>query len=103
MPKGYEIPIVLSDPVRFPELGKLRRYAMCIAVNATWLAWWWAKKEKNEQALNQLRALILDWPMDFKLLTTHSPEEFEDSTAYYYSWLGRGIDPTLADMNPKLS
>ena len=38
VPKGYEIPIVLSNAEEFPRLGTLRRYGMDIVVNATWVA-----------------------------------------------------------------
>ena len=84
VPKGYEIPIVVTSTEIFPELGKFKGYGMDIAVNATWLAYWWAIKETNEEAQNKLKALILDWPMDFKLLITHTLEEFEDSAGHTF-------------------
>ena len=48
-------------------------------VNAVWLALSWAKKEQNQQAVDSLKRLILDWPMDFVLIQGASPEEIEEN------------------------
>ena len=61
-----------------PQLGAFKRLGMDVVVNAVWLAYYWAKTKKDAEAVSALRALILDWPMDFILITGDSPEEIEE-------------------------
>ena len=67
MPRGYEIPISINSKEAEPEKGKFRRLGLDVAVNATWLAMYWALVEGNKQAEAALDKLILDWPFDFHL------------------------------------
>ena len=65
VPRGYEIPIAVRGVGKEPDKGEFERLGLDVAVNATWLAVAWAVQEKNEDAQQQLRQLILDWPFDF--------------------------------------
>ena len=75
--RGFEIPIMVTAGCPPPELGKFRRLGMDVVVNATWLAYYWAKQEGNYQAVTALELLILDWPFDFILIQGDSTEELE--------------------------
>jgi hypothetical protein len=76
---GFEIPICVTDTSAVPELGKFKRLGMDVVVNAVWLAFFWAQKEKNNEAVSALRHLILDWPMDFVLIQGSTPEELDEN------------------------
>ena len=76
--KGYEIPIVILDDFNTPKLGSFKRLGMCIVVNATWLAYYWATQEGNKGKREELEKLILDWPMDFIRIKGATPEEVQD-------------------------
>ena len=65
---------------------------MDVVVNAAWLALEWAKKEGNEEAVSALKALILDWPMDFVLIAAKSPEELEEKKFVWNVNLGAKIE-----------
>ena len=52
---------------------------MDVVVNAVWLAYGWAKAERNDEVVSALRDLILDWPMDFVLIEGSTPEEVEQN------------------------
>ena len=67
VPRGYEIPIAITSKDAEPEKGKFRRLGLDVAVNATWLAMYWALREGNRQAEAALEKLMLDWPFDFHL------------------------------------
>jgi hypothetical protein len=77
--RGFEIPICITDTYAVPELGKFKRLGMDVVVNAVWLALYWAKKERNDEAVSALRHLILDWPMDFVLIQGTTPEELDEN------------------------
>ncbi len=79
MERGFEIPIGITDADAIPELGDFKRLAMDVVVNAVWLALSWAREENNEEVVAALKRLILDWPMDFILITGGSPEEIEEN------------------------
>ena len=49
VPRGYEIPISINSKEAEPEKGKFRRLGLDVAVNATWLAMYWALLEGNTQ------------------------------------------------------
>ncbi len=50
----------------------------CI-VNAAWLAFYWATIEEDTDAVSALENLILDWPMDFVLITGDTPDEVTEN------------------------
>ena len=79
--KGFEIPIMVSNvnETVMPELGKFKRLAMDVVVNAAWLALFWAKQEGSKEAVTALEALILDWPFDFIHIKGSTPEEIEEN------------------------
>ena len=77
--RGYEIPIMIGEAFATPAIGSFKRLGMDVVVNAVWLALFWAKKEQNATAESALRALILDWPMDFLLIKGSTPEEVEEN------------------------
>ena len=62
-------------------LGSFKRLGLSIAVNATWLAYDWAKLEGNRDAIEALEKLILDWPMDFFHIQGNTDEEREEMRA----------------------
>ena len=64
-PRGYEIPIAVRGASAEMEKGEFERLGLDVAVNATWLAMKWAVEEKNEDAQQKLKGLMLDWPFDF--------------------------------------
>ena len=67
VPRGYEIPIAINSKTAEPEKGKFRRLGLDVAVNAAWLAMYWALDDGNKEAENALEKLMLDWPFDFHL------------------------------------
>ena len=67
VPRGYEIPIAITSCTAEAEKGKFRRLGLDVAVNATWLAMYWALEDKNKEAEKALEKLMLDWPFDFHL------------------------------------
>ena len=73
MERGYETPVCIIDTSAVPELGKFVRLGMDAVVNALWLAFFWATQEGNSAAVSALTCLILDWPMDFVLITGTTP------------------------------
>ena len=79
--KGFEIPIMVSSVNQsvVPELGKFKRLAMDVVVNATWLALFWAKEDGDENAVTALEGLILDWPFDFVHIKGSTAEEIEEN------------------------
>ena len=77
--KGYEIPICITNTFAVPELGHFKRLGMDIVVNAAWLAYYWAKTEGNDAAASALKNLMLDWPMDFVLISGDTPEDIEEN------------------------
>ena len=89
--KGFEIPICVTETYTL-EVGKFVRLGMDVVVNAAWLALEWAKKEGNEEAVSALKALILDWPMDFVLIAAKSPEELEEKKFVWNVNLGAKIE-----------
>ena len=78
VPRGYEIPIAIRGGGNEPEKGQFQRLGLDVAVNATWLAMSWAVLEKNDDAQQQLRRLILDWPFDF-FLFEGTAEEMDEN------------------------
>jgi len=78
-PFGFEIPICVTDATVVPELGKFKRWAMDVVVNAARLAFWWAKTEKSAEAASALKNHILDWPMAFVFIRGNTPEEAEEN------------------------
>ena len=76
--RGFEIPICITDLNTIPTPGEFKRLGMDVVVNAVWLALSWAVKEANATVVSQLKALILDWPMDFVLIQGSTPEEVEE-------------------------
>ena len=76
--RGFEIPICITDLNTIPTPGEFKRLGMDVVVNAVWLALSWAIKEANTTVVSQLKALILDWPMDFVLIQGSTPEEVEE-------------------------
>ena len=52
---------------------------MDVVVNAVWLAFHWAKVDKDDVARDALEKLILNWPFDFTLFPAEDgkqpPEE----------------------------
>ena len=56
---------------------------MDVAVNAVWLAYGWAREEKNEEAATAIESLILDWPMDLYLIPGDSSEDID---ANMFKW-----------------
>ena len=77
--RGFEIPICITDTEAIPEYGRFKRLAMDVVVNATWLALYWIKTDKNTEAESALKKLILEWPMDFILFTGETPEEIDEN------------------------
>ena len=79
--KGFEIPIMVSSVNQFvaPDLGKFKRLAMDVVVNAAWLALYWAKSEGSREAVTALEELILDWPFDFIHIKGATAEEIEEN------------------------
>ena len=77
--RGFEIPICITDLNTIPTPGEFKRLGMDVVVNAVWLALSWAIKEANATVVSQLKALILDWPMDFVLIEGSTPEEVEEN------------------------
>ena len=77
--RGFEIPICITDLNTVPTPGEFKRLGMDVVVNAVWLALSWAIKEANATVVSQLKALILDWPMDFVLIQGSTPEELEEN------------------------
>ena len=77
--RGFEIPICITDLNTVPTPGEFKRLGMDVVVNAVWLALSWAIKEANAKVVSQLKALILDWPMDFVLIQGSTPEELEEN------------------------
>ena len=75
--RGYEIPICVTEGYNL-EVGSFPRMALDVVVNAVWLALSWAKKEGNDEAVSRLKALIVDWPMDFIFIEASSPEELDE-------------------------
>ena len=76
--RGFEIPMLVTNSFSCPEIGKFKRLGMDVVVNAVWLAYYWAKKEGCQQAMNKLENMILDWPFDFVLIKGNTPEEVEE-------------------------
>ena len=72
---GFEIPILVAQNFDNLVIGKFQRIALDVYVNATWMAWSWAKKEGNDEAASAIENLILDWPMVFILIEGESIEE----------------------------
>ena len=79
MERGFEIPIAILDTANPPEVGQFTRLGMDVVVNAVWLALFWAKGDKNEEAESALRKLILDWPMDFIFIKGERTEEQQET------------------------
>ena len=78
--KKYSIPIMVLGPTAAePVRGQFTRLALDCFVNATWLAMSWAIKAKDEQAVSKLKKLILDWPMDFILISGDTPEKINEN------------------------
>ena len=79
--KGFEIPIVITSANQWaaPDIGKFKRLAMDVVVNAVWLAYFWAKEEGSRAAVTALEKLILDWPFDFIHIQGSSTEEIEEN------------------------
>ncbi len=77
--RGYEIPICITDTAVVPELGNFKRLGMDCIVNAAWLAFYWATIEEDTDAVSALKNLILDWPMDFVLITGDTPDEVTEN------------------------
>jgi hypothetical protein len=75
--RGFGIPILVAKNFDNLVIGKFQRIALDVYVNATWMAWSWAKKEGNDEAASAIENLILDWPMDFILIEGESIEEIE--------------------------
>ena len=75
--RGHEIPMCVSEAYSL-EVGKFPRLGMDVVANAVWLALFWAKKEGNQNAVSALKALILDWPMDFVFIKASSLQELEE-------------------------
>ena len=65
---------------------------MDIVVNAVWLAYFGAKAEGNASAVSALRNLILDWPMDFVLISAGSPEELDEAKFKWSVNMGAKIE-----------
>eukprot|EP00959_Pyramimonas_sp_CCMP1952_P353755 7411607-Pyramimonas_sp.AAC.1 len=62
-----------------PELGKFKRLAMGVVVNAARLALYWAKEEGSMEAVTALEELILEWPFDFIHVKGSAAEEIEEN------------------------
>ena len=77
VPRGYEIPIAITNQCVEPEKGRFRRMGLDVAVNATWLAMKWAIDDGNRAAEIALEKLMLDWPFDFYLFEG-SEDEVEE-------------------------
>ena len=78
--KNYSIPIMVLGPTATaPVRGQFTRLAQDCFVNATWLAMSWAIKAKDEQAVSDLKKLMLDWPMDFILISGDTPEKINEN------------------------
>ena len=58
-----------------PELGQFKRLGMDVVVNAVRLAYYWATIDGNAEAASAIKALILDWSMDF-VLGSRAPQLF---------------------------
>ena len=57
---------------------------MDVVVNAVWLAYYWLVSEQDsDRAVSALESLILDWPMDFVLITGETAEEIEEKKFTY--------------------
>ena len=80
MERGCEVPILVAMDFVTIVIGEFRRTALDVYVNATWMAWFWAKKEGNDEAASAIENLILDWPMDFILIEGESIEEIDKNT-----------------------
>ena len=76
--RGFEIPICITDTTTVPELGHFKRLGMDCVVNATWLAFYWATIEGNNDAVSAIKRLILDWPMDFVFIHGSTADEVNE-------------------------
>ena len=79
--KGLEIPIAVTSKATMPQPGEFKRLALDIVVNAVWLGVYFARLEGNDEALSSIKALILDWPMDFIFFEGHTPEIIEEKSS----------------------
>ena len=77
--KGFEIPLAVFETLGLQDLGKLERLGADAIVNAVWLAFGWARLEKDEEVVSAISALILDWPMDFWLIEGAESEKIEEN------------------------
>ena len=90
--KGFEIPIAITSVDSMPEPGEFQRLAMDVAVNAVWLGVYVARLELNEEAVSALKALILDWPMDFIFFEGESPEIIEQKKFKWAVNMSTGVE-----------
>ena len=84
MKKSFEIPIYIADLQVVPALGSFKRLGMDVVVNAVWLAYHWAVSTVDAPAVSALEKLILDWPMDFILITGATAVEIEEKK---FTWV----------------
>ena len=82
--KGFEVPILVTEGGTPPAVGEFTRLGLDAVVHAVWLAFYWAKKEDNLEALSALRTLILSWPMDFVLISGSTPDEIDENKFKYH-------------------
>jgi hypothetical protein len=77
-PRQLNIPIAClttDEPVK----GQMERYGCCLAVCSFWLTFFWAKSAGDETTLQNMRAMALNIPFDFKLF--QNKDEILDAAA----------------------
>ena len=66
VPAEYAIPIALRSDAE-PVKGKWERMGGDVAVQGTWLAYYWAIQDGDVHAKEAIEQLVLNWPFDFYL------------------------------------
>ena len=82
--KGFEIRTLITDTYSVSEIYKFSRLGMDVVVSAVRLALYWAIQEGNQTAVSALKSPIVDWPMDFILISGSTPEEIEESAFKWF-------------------
>ena len=76
--RGLELPILVAHHFDNIAIDRFERIALDVFVNATWMAYFWARTEGSDEAALAIENLILNWPMDFILIKGESIEEIDE-------------------------
>ena len=74
------------------EPGEFKRLAMDVVGNVACLGVYFARLEQAEEVVSALKALILDWPMDFIFIEGHTPEIIKEKKFKWAVNMSAGIE-----------